>query len=62
MHFVYGYKNLYAKFFVRGFHESLLHVYKFIIYVCKYCVGNTMEYPSGYKELFFFKHVYRCAR
>jgi len=53
MHFAYGYKNLYAKFFVRGFHESLLRVYKFIIHVCKYSVGNTMEYPSGYKELFF---------
>jgi len=37
-------------FFVRGFHESLLHVYKFIIYVCKYCVGNITEYPTGYKE------------
>jgi len=54
MHFAFGYKNLYAKFFIRGLHESLLHVYKFIIHVCKYFAGNTMEYPSEYKELFFF--------
>jgi len=55
MHFTYGYKNLYATFFVRGFHESLLgiHVYTFILYLCKYCVGNIMQHTSGYKNFFF---------